>query len=548
MRQIVIFLIILILAAFLRFYNLSHVPPGVNRDEASIGYTAYSLIKTGKDEYGRMFPVSFQSFGDWKLPFYIYTTIPFVWLFGISELAVRVPSALFGTLTVGLTFFLVRLLFPSHEGRMLAILTTFFIAISPWHLHLSRVESESNTGVFLTVLAVVLLLKGMKGTTWLLTPSFILFALTYFTYAGNYVFTTLLLIGIFIFFRSKVPYVRHTFIGIVVFTALCGFIFYHTLLGANVTKAQGISIFSNPSIIHAKIELPRNEHENPQSFISRLTHNRLVFALEAIAQNYLNAYSSDFLFIKGGENKAHNIQGFGNMYLIEAPFLFLGMFYLARFKKGRERNFVFWWFFVAPVAASFTKDAPHSNRMFAIFPMLPLMTAGGVYYFITLFSRHSFLKKAVLGGLAFLLVLNMGIYLDRYYVHFPRNEVAHWGAGWRELTKAISDERFAKRHVVITNPQHSPYIFLLFYSAYDPTQYQGSAVRYPPTSDKFVHVKQFGRYEFRHIDWNTDIQLPNTILIDAPSRIPDFVTQRLKRAFDIALPNGEIMFSGFLTP
>lgn len=113
LKQKFLFLTILFLAAFLRLYKISEVPPGVNRDEASIGYTAYSLMQTGKDEYGKPFPLSFQSFGDWKLPLYIYATIPFIKLFGLNELAVRLPSALAGTLTVLLTFFLVQELFKS---------------------------------------------------------------------------------------------------------------------------------------------------------------------------------------------------------------------------------------------------------------------------------------------------------------------------------------------------------------------------------------------------------------------------------------------------
>ncbi|MFZ5845558.1 MAG: glycosyl transferase, partial [Patescibacteria group bacterium] len=98
--QLIILTLILIIAATLRLYRLSVIPPGVNRDEASIGYTAYSLLKTGRDEYGRFLPLSFQSFGDWKLPLYIYTTTLFVKIFGLSELAVRLPSAIAGILTV----------------------------------------------------------------------------------------------------------------------------------------------------------------------------------------------------------------------------------------------------------------------------------------------------------------------------------------------------------------------------------------------------------------------------------------------------------------
>ena len=107
-KYLVILLLILALAIVLRFYNLTNVPPGVNRDEASIGYTAYSLLQTGKDEYGRFLPISFQSFGDWKLPLYIYATAVSVKVFGLTEFAVRFPSAIFGILTVFLTYILVK--------------------------------------------------------------------------------------------------------------------------------------------------------------------------------------------------------------------------------------------------------------------------------------------------------------------------------------------------------------------------------------------------------------------------------------------------------
>src|SRR3989344_7353354 len=158
-KVLLIFLAVFLIAAFLRLYLINSIPPGVNRDEASIGYTAYSLLKTGNDEYGRHLPISIQSFGDWKLPLYVYTVVPMVKLFGLSEFAVRLPSALFGIFSVVLTFFLIRSLF---KNNLLALITMFLTAISPWHLHLSRVESESNTAVFLVILATVLFLESLK--------------------------------------------------------------------------------------------------------------------------------------------------------------------------------------------------------------------------------------------------------------------------------------------------------------------------------------------------------------------------------------------------
>lgn len=537
-KALLIFFIILIVGVFFRLYRLADVPPGINRDEASIGYTAYSLLKTAKDEYGRFLPLSFQSFGDWKLPMYMYTTVPFVQIFGLSEIAVRLPSALSGIATLALTFFLVRLLL---RNSAVAFLTIFLLAVSPWHLHLSRVESESNMAVMLTVAAVFLFFKSLKGKRWFIIPSAIFFALTYFTYAGNHIFTTVLLIGLIFIYRFDIPRTRFSAVAGLLFFSLFSIVAYHTLFGADRTKLSGIGIFGDPSVIYAQIELPRNKYNNPQSIPARLFHNRVVFAATRFWQNYINAFSPQFLFIKGGTNKAHNIEGFGNMYLIEAPFLFLGLIYLIRLKKSKEKLLILFWFFIAPIAASITKDAPHSNRMFAIFPMLPAVTAMGIYWVVNdlIKKRH---KIPAVFLIAVLFFVNMVVYFNRYYVSFPRNEAASWGFSYKMLSDILITSSYADKFVIMGRPQYSPYIYLLFYQHYDPLIYQKTAVRYSPTNDGFVHVKDFDRYEFRTIDWKKDTKIPNTLLVDWTEDVPDFVKKDYKTR-EVFLPNNKSIFT-----
>ncbi|MEK7573060.1 MAG: phospholipid carrier-dependent glycosyltransferase [Patescibacteria group bacterium] len=537
-KVFLVFLAIFFLAAFLRFYNVANIPPGVNRDEASIGYTAYSLLHTGKDEYGRFLPLSFQSFGDWKLPFYIYSVVPMVGVFGLEAFSVRLPSVIFGVSSVALTFILIRALF---KNDLLALLTMFFVAISPWHLHLSRVESESNTAVFFIILATILFLTSLKKNQWLIIPSAFFFALTYFTYAGNHIFTTLFVLGLVFIYRNEIKIKRNTIIAVAIFLGMTGLIFYHTLFGANITKLSGISIFGDPSTIHAKIEIPRNEHNNPSYVFAKLIHNRITFSLERIGQNYINSYSPDFLFIKGGDNKAHNISNFGNMYLIEALFLFLGLVYLIAVKKGKEKKLILWWFFIAAIAASITKDAPHTNRMFAIFPALPFVVASGLSWVTGDLLNKNFRKIAVL-IICIFFILNFSIYIDRYYIHFPRDEEENWGTGYKKLAAYLSESSNASKKAIISRPNYSPYIYILFYGKFDPVLYQRTAVRYPPTQDQFVHVKAFDRFEFRDIDWGKDTLSKNTILADWTSQVPQSIKASSSK-HEIVLSNGESMFT-----
>src|SRR3989344_4794424 len=109
----VLFLIV-ILSFFLRFYMVAEIPPALNWDEMSIGYNAYSILKSGKDEWGVSFPIHFKSYGEYKLPVQVYASIPGIYFLGLNELGVRITPVIYGTLTVLVIFFLGRILFESE--------------------------------------------------------------------------------------------------------------------------------------------------------------------------------------------------------------------------------------------------------------------------------------------------------------------------------------------------------------------------------------------------------------------------------------------------
>lgn len=532
---ILLFLAIVAIACILRLYNLQAVPPGVNRDEASIGWTAYSLLHTGRDEYGRLFPLSFQSFGDWKLPLYVYSVMASVAIFGLGEFAVRLPAALAGIGVVILAYFLVDEL---THNRKLAFLAMFLTAIAPWDILLSRASVEANLAVLLVAIATLCFLKSLRKRNWLLILSAIFFALTYFTYAGDYVFTTLLVPGLVFLYRKSILKTKTTFLALVVFLLLSGFIGTITL-SANRTKISGISIFGDPAVVHAQIEMPRNQHANPNSFEVRLFYNKVVFAGETFLKNYFNSFSPQFLFENGGTNHDHNILNFGNGYLVETPFFLLGLVYLIALMKGKEKKLILWWVLISPVAAAITKDAPHTTRQLAIFPMFTLVTALGIWYLISAVNNQLFKKAAVLIIVA-AFVFNFGIFLDRYFLLFPRSEAANWGFIYRDLSIKLQKPEFKNKQIIISQPEHSPYIFLLFYQKYDPETYQKQAVRYPLTSDGFLNVKQFGRFTFRDINWGEDLHLRNTVLVDNYDNIPFGI--RNKQAGAVYLPSGQEIF------
>ena len=153
-------LILIILLAFvLRFYKLGAIP-ALNADEAAIGYNAYSLLLTGKDEHGNSWPIHFQSFNDYKPGLYFYVVLPFVKLIGLNEIAVRIPGAALGVLTVLIIYLLTKELFKDEK---ISIFSSLLLAISSWHIHFSRGGWEVNLATFLITLGVWLFLKYVNG-------------------------------------------------------------------------------------------------------------------------------------------------------------------------------------------------------------------------------------------------------------------------------------------------------------------------------------------------------------------------------------------------
>src|SRR3989344_1259379 len=132
------YLILVILLGFaLRITYISDFPPSLNWDEVSLGYNAYSVFKTGKDEWGIVLPTIFRAFGDFKLPGYVYAYVPFVAALGLNALSIRLPSIIAGTLLIFLIYSL------SRKFSAPPLLAALLAALSPWSLFLSRVAVEA---------------------------------------------------------------------------------------------------------------------------------------------------------------------------------------------------------------------------------------------------------------------------------------------------------------------------------------------------------------------------------------------------------------------
>lgn len=530
-KKYYLLILIFLLGFLIRIWNISEIPPGLNRDEASIGYTAYSLLKTGKDEYGKSWPISFKSFGDWKLPLYIYVTIPFIGLFGLTDVVVRLPSVLFGSLSIYLAYFLSREFFMGQGKnesaswmKKIPILSAFLFALSPWSIHLSRNASEANIAVFFASFGLLLFMRSDKNI-WNIIFGTIILSLSLYTYHANHIFTVLLFFGMIILLWKRYKASPYYWISIAIFLLLSFFIFNQTLFSADKIKISGLLASGDPALVYEKVTLDRLQHQMSPSLIVSLLHNKVVFSTISTLQNYMKSFSPEFLFISGGGNAQHNIPDFGNLYLWEAPFLLFGLSFLL-VNKFSNRNLILWWLLIAPVASSITKDAPHTARMASILPLFDIIIALGILKGIwDIVNKRKVVSTLIYLSLIFIFILNFIVWTDRYFIHFPMRRAFLWGEGYRRLISFLNENRnFGAHEIVMSRPEYSPYIYFLFYNIVDPFDFQKSVVRYPETAEGFQHVAKFDKYNFRQIDWTDDLSIPERLYIDWSDQIPKNAT------------------------
>lgn len=246
--QIPISILILLLAFFLRFYHLDRVPPSPSLDEVSLGWNAYSILQTGRDEYGTKFPILLRAYDDWRPALYVYLIIPFIKVFGLSVLSVRLPSVLLSLVTVLTVYFLTKELFRNSSFSILySLFSILLLSLSPWHVYISRLGHEVNAGLTFSVLAIFFFLKAINGKRpeFLFLSSFF-FALSLYTYQSQKIFGPGMLLALLVIFRKNLLLRKKE----VVFAVILGLILLFPLIKVSLTpqaliRFQGTNIFSN---------------------------------------------------------------------------------------------------------------------------------------------------------------------------------------------------------------------------------------------------------------------------------------------------------------
>lgn len=486
--------IIVLLGSVLRFYQLGNVPIGFHKDEAFLGYNAYSIAKTGKDMNSVYLPLHLQSF-IYSPAGYSYASIPFITVFGLSPFSVRFASAFFGSATIIVTFFIVLKLFSKFVYKeQLALLSSFFIAISPWNINLSRTATENTLVVFFISLGVLLYMRWLSNSKLrTLIFTFLSFGVTLLLYQAARAFLPLF-IPLLVFTFWQFPKIKKIVPVVVLFLTIIILPLLFILLSKDLSlRIKTVSVFAGEGTQLMLDEQIREDGvAGTARLITRVFHNKFVAYGQQVWQNYSSHFTYDFLFTENSLPQRYRVPMQGLLYFFELPLIIFGLWFLLKAQKS-VALFLIGWILLAPVGAALTfDDVPNLQRTLIVFPALSIFIAFGAFSLWTLLKRHKVFP--ILISLFFTLACyNFAYYLHQYYIHATRHQTFYRSEGYKDLVAQVNTLLPKYKKAVITDRESSPTIFFLFYGLYDPSQFQKDTKN--TTQHDFDRIG-FAKYEF----------------------------------------------------
>jgi len=479
-------IVIIAIAIFLRFWQLATIPPHLTPDEASLGYNAYSILKTGRDEYGQLLPLIFKSFGDFKPGLYIYLTAPFIAVFGLNELAIRLPSAMAGVFAVWLIYLIVRELFEHGITRKLTrsnaehlgLIAALLLAINPWHIHFSRGAWEANVSLTLTLAGIYLFFKSFSRAKYLIASG-IFFSLTLLTYQGAKLSTLVVLAVLTVSYwqhfkklvkGNVVTVVQTTVMGLIIISPI-----FLSLFQGQTGRLEVFSVFSY-----------RRPAEELQSFLDQgaervgdltyyLYHSEKLNFERGILRRWFNHFSGRFLFYEGDwQNPRHSAPNHGMLLVVDLAMLVVGFIGLVRL-KGKAQVFIFLWLILAPLPAALSRDQVHAVRALNMVIPLTILSAVGLSYLLSFAKKLSRLRIASYSFIFIAYLLSLTYFLDAYFLHLPVHDAKYWYYGYKQVVEDITPIQNDYGKIIFQQSYDQPYVYFLFYQKYPPKDYQKQA-------------------------------------------------------------------------
>jgi 4-amino-4-deoxy-L-arabinose transferase-like glycosyltransferase len=433
----------------------------------------------------------------------VYLMIPTIKIFGLNEVGVRFPSALLGTLSIVLVFVLAKYFFKDEK---VALVSCLLFAIEPWTILFSRTYHEANIAFFFFLLGILLLFRSQKKQSlfaWSLIP----LGVSMYTYNANKILVPLV-VGYFIYLKkdsigrfSKRVKLASLLIALFFLIPFS----YLALIGQAFARLGPTNIF---------VLWPK---EGP------IFQRAFLFVWDIVGR-YFSYFSPPNLFLREPSEPATIVAGNSVFYAFEFVPMLVGFYLVVKNAKKYKKLLAL--IVLAPLPAIVTWNWFQPGRVMVLLLALSLLATLGIVKAIDFLSglpgtkikkrlRQTFLYSALViyCGLSALYVF------DSTQVLLPIRDNGNWQPGFRETVPGVMEVFDNYQKVVVDTPHTQPHIFYLFYGKYPPQRYHKEL-----DLDKIGTPRKlydFGKFEFRKINWENDRQLANTLFVGIEDKLSD---------------------------
>lgn len=470
LKKYIVFYIVLILGFLVRLIAIDKFPVGLNCDEASSTYEAYSILNYGIDRNGNFLPVFLEAWGSGQNALYSYLLIPFVKILGVNIFSTRIPMAIISCISLIVWYYLLKNI---KDDKKFVLIGIIFLSICPWHIMKSRWGLESNLFPDLALWAIGLLISYLKTKKqFKLYLSFAILGITSYAYGTSYMFLPIfcLLIIVYLLYKKEIN-IKQAILCFSIVGIISLPIVICVIINTFDLKQINLPFMTIP-------RLPANRYEEQTTLFSG---NIFLSSLENIKN------SISLLILQNDGLIWNNIPGFGMYYIISIPALALGLIY--SFKNAKEKNefdYVMNIWFIASFLFLFVFKEANINRInILIFPLVYYISKGLYMVFE--------LKQMVLNVIISCLFIILFVAFLINYVRLEGEDNWTFISGVKDVIEYIDSSGAEK--IYFQYAFKEPYIYVLYYTKYDVKKYLDTVQVFQENA-KFDNIKSFGRYNF----------------------------------------------------
>lgn len=462
-------LLFILLGTLVRVYRFGALPIGLNQDEAFAGYEAFSLANYGVDTSGYHNPVYFVAWGSGMNVLESYLAIPFIKIFGLSVYTIRLPQLLCALACLPVLYLLLR---EMTNNERIALIGLGLLALSPWHIMLSRWGLESNLAPAFLLFSFFFFVKGVKKNAYFILSAFF-YGVTLYAYAITWAVVPLTVCcnGLYLVCTRQKLQWRYVLIaaGVLFLLALPLLLFVMVNNGwINEIKTSFISI--------------------PKMLVMRDSEIKLSNLVDPDAY-----YDLIKLMAEQDDGLLWNSTRFGFFYKISIPFILFGVTKLImETAEGiRRREFrmhtLILISFVCSLLSAVMLTGKNVNRINAVHMYTLLCAAIGVDAFVELCKDKQLLKNTLIVCYA----LCFAFFCSYYFGDYNQNIANSFRYGAEDAVRFVNEKEFQSVNV----DEGMYYPQLLFYDQ-TPTDEFLATVEYRNYPAKFLSVEKFTKYTF----------------------------------------------------